>query len=255
MKTGIEKFTAGTSKLHTIDPRKIVVRQGWNVRVRTPALDDHIRELTDSIKANGLQEPLTLAMKNGEPVLTNGNCRHEAIMLAIEEGANIDTVRFQLENRGATEADHVASMIIRNSGKPLDLSEKARVFDRMRKLGVETTDIATKVGCRHNHVTSLLNFIDTASPEIFKMIKDGKVSSSMAVHTVIKHGHKATAILKKGIEKAENAGKTKASATHIEAAKRDIVKPIEKFAATIAETDPVRHAKILALTEQLRQLM
>ena len=255
-KHGIEKVAVGTSTLHRIKPSDIHVEPNWNARTNTPDLSKHIRTLADSIKKHGVLEPLTVTMKGGKPTLTNGHCRLEAINLAVSEGADIPIVKIQLECRTTDEVDHVNMMLLRNSGKALELSERAKVLGKMRKLGLDEDQIVGKTGFRHDHVRGLLKFMDEASPEIHKMIAKGIVSPSLAVHTVIREGHKATDLLKKAVAKAEAAGKTHVKKAQIPGAvARDHVKPIEKIAAKLAETDPVKAEKIKVLTDQLRELL
>ena len=76
-----------------IDPRNIVVVDGFNVR-----RDFDLDELKEQIKAKGVLNPLTvIAFKdaNGEEKykLVDGERRYRATMLAIGEGADIPFVK------------------------------------------------------------------------------------------------------------------------------------------------------------------
>lgn len=80
--------------LFLIDPRNIVVMEGFNVR-----RDFDLEELKEQIKANGVLNPVTVIPYKEDGVekykLVDGERRYRATMLAISEGANIPLLESQ----------------------------------------------------------------------------------------------------------------------------------------------------------------
>lgn len=88
--------------LFLIDPRNIVVVDGFNVR-----RDFDLDELKEQIKAKGVLNPLTvIAFKDDEGnekyKLVDGERRYRATMLAISEGADIPYVRAMKARKDAS---------------------------------------------------------------------------------------------------------------------------------------------------------
>ena len=76
-----------------IDPRNIVVMEGFNVRI-----DFDLEELKEQIKVAGVLNPITVIPFKDEEgkekyKLVDGERRYRATMLAIEEGANIPFIK------------------------------------------------------------------------------------------------------------------------------------------------------------------
>lgn len=201
--------------LQNIDPRIIVEEPGWNQRAETPALAEHIASLAGSIRALGVQEPLTAYMKGDDVVLVNGHCRLAAVRSLLESGEEILTVPVRVEPHTANDADRVLSMVTRNSGKPLEPMEVAAVFKRLIAFGWDVAQIAEKTGRSENRVAELLR-LNSAPEEVKIMVKRGEISATTAVRVLRKSGEKeGTAIITKAVASAKADGKTKATPKHL----------------------------------------
>lgn len=209
----IKKIAEGRSDLYRIAPQNLKVKEGWNVR-DVESLD--LEDLKVSIKELGVKQPLTVQTEGENIFVTDGHRRYFAVMELIAEGVEIKTVPVQVEDRYSNAADHIASMIVRNSGKPLTALEQARVFKRLLDYGLTETEVAAKVGKSRQWVISMLEL--NAAPEDLKsLVKTGKVTATLAQQTLAKEGgEKATETLTKAVKKAEAEGKTKATAKHVE---------------------------------------
>jgi len=215
-KGGLKNFAAGRSDLLQIDPRIIKVDPGFNARdFSTPENAQHVEWLMSSIIENGVKEPLTVRLHQGEVILVNGESRLRAALKAIEAGNDIKTVPCQADDRYANDADRTAELITRNSGKPLTPLEQASVCKRLLNFGWAQTQIAKKIACTDSYVSHLLSL--TALPEEAKaMIRSGEVSASNALSTVKADGEAdGVAALKTAVEKAKASGKKKATARTI----------------------------------------
>jgi len=194
----IKDIAKGRSDLYRVDPRDLKVKAGWNVRDEE-SLD--LEELMTSIKEVGVKQPLTVQVENGQPYVTDGHRRYFATMKLIEQGVEIATVPVQTEDRYTNDADHVASMLVRNSGKPLTALEQARVFKRLMDYGLSQTEIAAKVGKSRQWIVNMLE-LNAAPEELKKLVKTGNVTATLA-HKTLKQegGEKAAKTLKKAVEK------------------------------------------------------
>ena len=75
----LKKLATARSDIFQVDPDLINVKKGWNVRLKTRELDEHIDQLALSISQVGVQEPLSVIMEDHKIFLTNGHCRLKAI--------------------------------------------------------------------------------------------------------------------------------------------------------------------------------
>ena len=216
----IKDVIAWRLDMYRVDPKTLVEEPGWNVRQAGAELDAHIRWLADSIKTEGVKEPLTCYLKKeGETeslVVTNGHCRLLATRLAISEGAEILTVPVRVEDRYSNEGDRILSMILRNSGRPLTQLETAEVCKRLLKFGWDMNQVSTKTGYSIHHIQNILE-LSNAPDELLQIVKDGQVSSTLAGKMVREKGtEEAVKVLKDAVETSKTAGKKKATAKDIE---------------------------------------
>src|SRR5882672_7451651 len=141
-KSGLASLSEGRSDLLRIDPRKLVIKDGWNSRDMTdPTNIEHVEQLALSIAEVGVKQSITVYWENGTAYVTDGHIRLLAVMKAIKTGADIKTVPVKGEDRYSNEADRIFSQIILNSGKPLSQMEQAKVFKRLLDLGWQQQDI------------------------------------------------------------------------------------------------------------------
>lgn len=190
----LKDLAIGTKDLYMLSPDIITEEPGWNARIEGPELDGHIRQLADSIKEIGVQEPVTVYQKGDTIILTNGHCRLMAVRLAISEGADILSIPCRVEDRYSNDADRVLSLITRNSGKPLSPLEQSSVIKRLTAFGWSVAQIATKTGFSVSHVNNLL-VLSGAPAAVTDMVSQGQVSATAAVKTIRKHKEKATEVL------------------------------------------------------------
>lgn len=211
--TGIASIAEGRSDIHRVDPHKLFIKEGWNTRDQNDELAAHIDMLAQSIAEVGVKEPLTVYWEEGKAYISDGHCRHKAALRAIEHyKAELKTVPCKVEDRWASEAERVLSLIVRNSGKPLSQIEQSRVYKRLIDLGWQQGEIAKKVGLSAARISQILEL--QALPEPVKdMVSAGTVSAGMAVQTLKQsegNATKATGELKKAVKAAKAEGRTRA---------------------------------------------
>lgn len=209
---GIQELSMGRKDLFMVDPSKLQEEPKWNVRISGTDLDEYIRELADSIKEIGVKEPLTVYMKEGIPIVTNGHCRLMAIALCRAEGVDIKSVPVRVEDKGTSPSERVLSMIVRNSGRPLSALELAEVIKRLQGHGWPMEDIAKRTGKTTHHLNNLLT-LSAAPDTILNLVKSGQVSPSLAMKMIQEKGEgEAAKVLTGAVETAKVAGKKKATA-------------------------------------------
>lgn len=209
----VKKAMAGCSSadLWKVPPARLRIKEGFNVRVRNKAYEQRVRRIADSIKANGYYSDKPLAgypaLEDGEHVIyvTDGHTRHEALMLAISEGAEIAAVPVVPKPEGTSLEDLTVALVTSNAGEPLSPFEVAVVCKRLIDYGVEEDEIAQRLGYTKTYVGGLL-LLMSAPRAIRKLVESGRVSAALAVDVLKKHGSKAEEVLKAA---AEQAGKDK----------------------------------------------
>ena len=95
----------GRTEMLKVDPRSIVIRDGWNPRKKFQ-LDD----LIDSIRANGVMVPIRVRKgPENTLILINGERRLRSCLTLIEQGEPLASIPAILEHFRATDADLLVS--------------------------------------------------------------------------------------------------------------------------------------------------
>lgn len=214
---GLKALSTDRSDLFRLNPYNITVKDGWNSRdMRDPDNQAHVDELARSITAIGVQEPLTVYMDGGKPVLTDGHCRLLATLRAIETyGAEIRSIPVKTEPRGSDEKDRLLSQIIRNGGKRLSPLEQGAVYKRLLNLGWTEAEIARRTGAQQIQVSRYIDL--QAAPEpVLELVATGQVSATLALETIQERGdEQAAEVLTVAAETAKARGKKKATASTV----------------------------------------
>lgn len=146
--------------LFLIDPRNIVVMEGFNVR-----RDFDLEELKEQIKANGVLNPVTVIPYKEDGVekykLVDGERRYRATMLAISEGANIPFIKALKAPKGATTEQLYIEQMMRNEGKRFSELECAIMFRRFKEeFGYSQVEIAEKFKKSPAFISKCLSLLD-----------------------------------------------------------------------------------------------
>lgn len=211
---------ANPHALWTVPVSQIRVIPGFNVRISTPEYEAHVEWLTNSIIENGYDQdkPLAgfVAREDDSDViyLTDGHTRFKAVERAIERGHPIEALPIVVKPKGTSMEDLNVALVTANSGRALTPIETAVVVKRLVGYGLDEATIAKRLGFTLKYVSDLLTLVAAPKP-IRDMIVSGKVSSTLALQTLNKHGAEATAVLKEAVKNAEASGKTKATGKHV----------------------------------------
>lgn len=163
-----------------IDPRNIVVQEGFNVR-----RDFDLDELKEQIKAKGVLNAITvIPFKDEDGMeryrLVDGERRYRATMLAIEEGANIGYIKALRADRNATLEDLYIEQMMRNEGKKFTELECAIMFRRFKEeFGYSQVEIAEKFKKSPAFISKCLSLLDLPK-YIQDKIASGELSAKAA---------------------------------------------------------------------------
>ena len=214
----MKEMGATSRDLYMVDPRKLIVKEGFNPRVHDAEYKAGIEELAGSM-ANGFLQDKPLAGyigldadNNDQIYITDGHRRLEAVLLAISNGAPIETVPVVIKPASTSMADLTAQFVTSNDGKPFKPYELAIVVKRLEAFGWDQAKIAKTINKTETYVGMLAKV--AASPEsIQQAIKDGMISAAEAVKVINKDKSKAAETVKKRVENAKAKGKSKSTAS------------------------------------------
>lgn len=237
-KGGLKELAVGRTDLYKLAPSDLHIKEGWNNREKNFDPKDELDlALAQSIAEVGVKQPLTVFWEDGQAFISDGHRRLGAVNYAIEHlGADIKSLPVQKEEQHSTEADHIFSQIVRNSGKPFTAIEQAKVFKKLVELGWGEADIAMKAGISKQRVFDLLA-LNGMPAKVKNLVQKGEVSPTLAITTMKKakgNGQKTGELLKKAVVKAKSEGKTKATEKHVELAPTN---PKTRLRAIFSELD------------------
>ncbi|WP_315833931.1 ParB/RepB/Spo0J family partition protein [Bradyrhizobium prioriisuperbiae] len=204
-----------------IDPRIILVEDGYNIRDLTTAdAKAKLHDLARSIADNGfsIEQPITVRMKDEKVFVVAGHRRRAATIIAIEQlGAEIDAIPCIAEAKGTSEADRCADLVVSNSGEPLTSLEMGGVIKRLIGFGWDIGKIAKRFGWSSTQTVDGYLTLLSAPQAVQQMVRNDEVSSSTAISVVKKHGDAAEQTLVEAKARAAAAGKTKVTNAHVRA--------------------------------------
>ena len=221
VKAAMRNVEAKSADLWLVPRELIRVKAGLNGRIRTPDYELHVRNIADSIKANGYypDKPLAgyVAAEDGENVIyvTDGHTRLEAANLAATEGVETERIPVVIKAAGTSEEDIIVSMVTSNEGRAFTPMEKAIFVKRLMAAGVTEAEIAQRLVITRKYLNDLLLLVE-APKAVRDMIVAGSIAPTLAIEELAKNPKKAPERLAKAVETATAGGKTKATKKHIE---------------------------------------
>jgi len=223
LKTAMKEAGAKSADLWAVHPSKLRKIEGFNGRIRTPAYLEHLARIKESIRENGYYQdkPLAgfVAREDGCDVIyiTEGHTRFEAVCELIAEGHEIEKVPVVVKPNGTTMEDLTFALVTSNEGRPFTTFETALMVKRLVGMGVDEATIAKRLGFKSGkkYVDDLLTLAG-APKAVRDLVIAEKVSATLAIQELSKHGAKAAERLQAAVAKAEAKGKKKATAKHVE---------------------------------------
>lgn len=197
---------------YKIDPRNIVVSEGFNSRVDF----GDIEELAESIKAsNGPIKAISVIPfkdENGEEKyrLVDGERRYRATMLLISQGYDIPRVKAEFVPKNATEEELLLNQIRSNEGKPFNEYELGLAYNKFSEMGLSHKEIAEKLGVARWKVDCFLAHLNR-DERVQELMKQGKITGVdvRRIYQASKNDDAAVKEILKLNDRAEKTGKSK----------------------------------------------
>lgn len=181
--------------IFSIDPRNIIVPQGFNSRVNF----GNIEELAEQIKTAGMLNPITVQavkMEDGTEKyqLVDGERRYRAIMLLIEKGEKIkdkeiDYVSAIKVPSNLSKSELYVQQAMRNEGKNFNEFEWAVLASKLRdECGITNmSEIARMLGKNNGQVVYWFKILEL--PEKYQaLVRDGKLCGPDLRRVLQAHG-------------------------------------------------------------------
>ena len=175
--------------IYKIDPRNIVVEDGFNSREDFGDIDT----LAKQIEENGILNPISVVpfkdeSGNEKYRLIDGERRYRAVMSLLDRGVTIDRIPALFQPKSADQKALLVQQIIRNEGKGFNEMELAIAYKKLLDEGMTKEEIAEKIaGGKHSKVNYCLGHLNR-DERIQKLIADGKVSGVLVRQIYSAHG-------------------------------------------------------------------
>lgn len=233
--------------IYQIDPRNIVVVEGFNAR-KNFDLD----ELKEQIRKVGVLNPITvIPFKDKETGaekyrLVDGERRYRAVMALLAEGEDIKRIKAMYLPKGTKEEDLLIQQLLKNTGKQFSEIEMAKLFNRFKEQwGYTQTEIADKFCKKTSFVSRCMALLELPA-EIIEMMERGEISADTARQIVSQNKDDEDAQVEaadKAVKTAKAKGKktatTKDIPVNVQAANliAKIRKDLKKYAALMDSLD------------------
>lgn len=181
--------------IFSIDPRNIIVPQGFNSRVNF----GNIEELAEQIKTAGMLNPITVQavkMEDGTEKynLVDGERRYRAIMLLIDKGEqikgkDIDYISAIKVPSNLSKSELYVQQAMRNEGKNFNEYEWAILASKLRdECGIDNmSEIARMLGKNNGQVVYWFQILEL--PEKYQaLVRDGKLCGPDLRRVLQAHG-------------------------------------------------------------------
>lgn len=215
------KSLGATARDHVAVPiDQLRFRENYNVRTHNEKYRERVEHYAKSMLANGFLQDKAItgfvAEENGEVVayVVAGHTRVLAARRANELGANIEFIPMLSVPKGTNEVDLIFDLVISNDGSPLTLYEQGVVNKRLINRGITIAQIAERQQRSEAHIRNSLE-LQSAPRSIIEYVSDGRISETLALDLMRKHGARAKEIIAQGVEEAKAQGKKKVTSATV----------------------------------------
>lgn len=219
---------------------------GWNGRLPGKDLDEYIADLASYIQDNGVPGgPLVIKWVGENLVVRDGHCRLQAAKISRALCGLPEILECVMFDKAGNETDEIALQFTANSSRPLTPIEMAPKVKRLHDLKLDNQKIAKKIGKSPSMVSYLLS-LSAAPEEVKNMVKENKVSATMAVNAVRESPSEAPGKLREAVSRAEAEGRTKATVRHTVKPKANPLEGFKKLLDTLNDEQLTEAADLVA---------
>lgn len=195
-----EKGSIESGSSYRVDVDLIQEEDGFNVR-DYEAAEEHIESIKKAYQSGAFVPPLIVQVKDNRIILRDGHCRIRAARRAREEGTELK--RLEVIEFTGDELDQTMLLLSSNSGKPLDTLARAKVYQRLSRMGLSNKEVAERVNTSVVHVSQALTMLEM--PEKLKdQIRDELVSPTLALDLYREHGSEAVDVVDEAAKEASS---------------------------------------------------
>ena len=203
--------------LYMIDPRNIVVVEGFNSRV-----DFDLDELVTSIAESGVKNPISVIPfkdENGNEKyrLVDGERRYRATMQSIENGGDIARIPALFLSKSLKADELLIEQLVRNEGKHFSEYEYGIAFRKFVDLGYEPQEIVKKLGLA-SWKTIFLTHTER-DERVQQLMREGKIEGTEVRRIYQAHKNDEKGAVKEilqGAKKVAETGKKKITVADLE---------------------------------------
>lgn len=212
-KAAVKAAGGGSSDLWTVPPSALHCDPRDNVR---PVDWERVRRIADNMKARGYdrKEPLGCIVRKVDSEdrihVYIGQHRYHAVMLAIDEGADIPRVPIIIdEAKSVSRANLIIAGVLSNDGENLSPLELAGAIADLRREGLDQATICKQLSITHQTVRDCA-LLESAPAAIHELVRMKVVAGTLAIQEIRRHGgEKALERLTNAATDAKATGKTK----------------------------------------------
>lgn len=192
-----------TKKTFMVPVEEIYLEEGTNIR---PVDQEHAKYMRDCWIDGSDLPPLSVVVTERGVMVIDGQHRFVGAKLAIDMGHPIP--RIECKDFVGTELDKLAHMAKSSQGKPITPLQRAGAYNRAKRQGHTTAEIAKAFGRSVADVEAHLQLLSSGDV-LIGMVESGEVAATTAVALSREHGPKAGTIAAKELAKAKASGKKK----------------------------------------------
>jgi ParB family transcriptional regulator, chromosome partitioning protein len=196
----LRDIAEGTGTYLKLDPRKIQVKEGFNVRQDM----GNMAELIASIETKGVIVPMRIFTEGANIYLSDGHRRLEAVRQLIAKGVEIKSVPCISEEKGIGIESLTARILSYNDGKPLTPLEEAHAIMRLFNYGWTTEQIQHETGRSQAHISNAKVLVNLPK-EVQKEIHNEIIAPSFALELSRECGDDKEKLIKTVKEAKETA--------------------------------------------------
>lgn len=263
----ITEAATGKSTEYIVRVDQLRVLPGFNVRVReTDDYRQHLDALKQSIRENGYYPNKPLAgyiAKDGDAdviYVTDGHTRLEAVQEinseALKPEEEIEGLPVSLKSPDSSMADLTIALVQDNTGRPLTPYEMGVVVQRLRNLKdgegqplFTKSDIARRLSITERYIDDL-DLLVGAPAKVRNAVLTGSVSSTLAIQELRRSPKKAEERIVSAVQKAQAAGKSKATRKDVGAVRMQKV----RHNVSLATGDSLKDA-LKAMAAKVREIV
>lgn len=175
-----------------VPPGMISIQEGFNVRSafnpeywESDEAVQHIESFCHSYTEGKFVPPIVVQVRDGNCLVRDGEHRYRGLMLAIERGAQIQTI--EVVEISGDELDELDTLYNSNNGKQWGVIGRAVIMKRYSSYGLTNAEIAIRLKVSEGTVSNYLMVMQMPL-EMKRRISDGSLKLSVALEQFRNYG-------------------------------------------------------------------